>query len=333
MTFLYNNTLEQVIEQNQVWSLKSETSEEKLYVCIASELILMDTLQVVRVRPISFETEYAAQDDEHISAGQVFDRPFIVEYWNERPIPISYLNKMLGSVNESTSYEGEPFLLTNEQKAFRRFEIDKYASFSEEVMQSIIDADEPGNVFNLENSRKYMSLAASILLVCVSVFVLWQPTKKSDEELFQNHGYVIYNDFNFSDDLNNNSNKCPYEGLSIEECLLADKSLDLYQNNDYEQARVALSQLLKPYTRNSELLFVLSLTELYTENTESAIQHLAYLNEVDQFRFKEEVEYYLGMAYLIHGEHLKSRRCLRNIDENSHYSKDAKQVLKDMRWF
>ena len=133
-------------------------------------------------------------------------------------------------------------------------------------------------VVEMRPMRRYLSIAATVLLVIAAGYFLLRPTSFSNQELFA-EAFTPYPNTELLDRGEADARQVAY---------LA------YQSGDYEQAFNLLSAL--PVDPGNS--FFAAQAALESEQAEAAIELLAPLAEDQDFVLHEEAEWSLALAYL-----------------------------------
>ena len=183
----------------------------------------------------------------------------------------------------------------------------------------------------------YLAVAAILIIG----FFIWQPTQSTDKELF------AYYSTNLQSITRNNFEKLNKEVLTSnergEDFILnnyskveTDKALSglsHYKDGNYDRAKKIFKEL-NPKNRNKQILYFLAISQLNTNDVDSAISNLEYLIVQPNFNFINEAKFHLAIGYLKRGFRKKSKELLKElIKVDSEISKEANYILKQMRWF
>jgi len=206
------------------------------------------------------------------------------------------------------------------------------------------ETDEIKEEKNSETSkkRKYPYLRhIAIAAVLVIGFFIWQPTQSTDKELFAYYSNNLksYDSSNI-EKLNkaiSNSNERGedlilknYSKLETEKAL---SGLSFYKAENYDRAKKIFTQL-NPKKRNKQILLFLAISQLNTNEVDSAVSNLEYLLFEPNFDFTNETKFHLAMGYLKKGDRKKTRILLKElILSDSEIGDKANLILKEMRWF
>jgi len=124
----------------------------------------------------------------------------------------------------------------------------------------------------------------------------------------------------------------PDTELNTAEYTLAVKAMQVYSQKDYKKAIAAFSSIKELDSKNPELFFYLSLSQLAEGKTQAAIKNLKKLEKISGFKYEEEVKWYLALTYLKTKQTSKGRSLLRQI-KNSRGKRDesAGHVLQELQ--
>jgi hypothetical protein len=184
---------------------------------------------------------------------------------------------------------------------------------------------------------KYASIAAIFIIG----FMIWQPNKLSNEDLFSQ--YNSAQSLNQSIDYNKIVVSSESGGIRGGEVLLqnysksetdeAMKAIELFKNNNFENSKRILITL-KPKEKNNQLLLFLAIAQLKTIEVNQAVSNLEYLNAISNYEFEDEVKFHLALGYIKQNEKKKAKDLLVALVTNdSKYSKPSQEILDKMRWF
>ncbi|KAA6343084.1 hypothetical protein EZS27_009215 [termite gut metagenome] len=163
------------IEQNQLWSVKSEyvdflgntqKTTHPFLVSIVTNIDKMEDEEFVRVFVVSPFVEMATKNDEICKDTSIIGFPFLVETWNEQPVLTEILNSYLGHYDVSNSFT-EQENLNAVQKEFREVEISraKYLNHSIMAMLTCLETNhgqEFSAVISFFGKNQYLSYPKEI---------------------------------------------------------------------------------------------------------------------------------------------------------------------------
>lgn len=181
-------------------------------------------------------------------------------------------------------------------------------------------------------------LVAAILIIG---FFIWQPTQSTDKELFayykSNLNSLTQDNFGLLEtETSINSTRGDdfiLENYSKTESEKAISGLNSFKEGNYDKAKRIFIELT-PKEHNKQILFFLALAQLNTNELDASILNLEYLLNQSNFSFSDDVKFHLAIAYLKHGDRNKSQHLFKElIANNSKFKKEAKLILKKMRWF
>ena len=105
-----------------------------------------------------------------------------------------------------------------------------------------------------------------------------------------------------------------------------------YEKGDFEKASEILDNKLFNKTRDPELVFYLALSQLACGKTGEAIGNLESLSEHPDHLYRDEVTWYLALAYLNSGEENRTKELLQKISGTKNpYAQQAKELLKKLK--
>jgi hypothetical protein len=184
---------------------------------------------------------------------------------------------------------------------------------------------------------KYIAIAA-ILIVG---FFIWQPTQSTDEEILAYYsenagsiGSVTFEKLNKSiSNSNERGEDFLLDNYTKNETEKALSGLSLYKEGNYDRAKKILKEL-NPKERSKQILFFLAVTQLNSNETDSAISNLEYLLDQPNFNFTNEAKFHLALGYLKKGDRKKSKNLLKQLTSiEGKIGKESNFILKEMRWF
>ncbi len=193
-----------------------------------------------------------------------------------------------------------------------------------ELRESLIDitSDKNSNslIIFIDTRRKFLSIAATIIIfISVSLSILL-PLKQAPDQLF-------------------NSNYNTYPALanirSIESNHECDKlllsSFNFYEKHDYKKASESFSKVLIMDSSNVIALFYLALCELENNNLEISEEHLYDLILRKDHLFWEQAHWYLALLYLKQEDNEKAILVFKEIiKEEMVYTARAERILRKL---
>jgi hypothetical protein len=140
------------IQQNQIWSVKSEyidflgntqTTAHPFLVLILTVIDDFADEDFVRVTVVSPFVEMATSNDEVCKDSSIIGFPFLIEAWNEQPVLTEILDEYLGYYEASQRFVDED-TLNSVQKEFREIEISraKYLNHSITALVSYVESNQ-----------------------------------------------------------------------------------------------------------------------------------------------------------------------------------------------
>lgn len=189
-----------------------------------------------------------------------------------------------------------------------------------------------------QRSYKWLYAAAAVLLIG---FFIWQPTQQSSSELFNSYAgspeVLSEIDFGELGELENavatRGGEFKLSGYTQDESERAMEAISLFQRQEFSRAKELLKGL-NPRDKNEKLLFFLAVSQLNSGEINIGVQELEYLNGLEEYVYSEDVQFNLALGYLEQGKTSNSRKMLRELEASSgKYSRQADEILNDMRWF
>ncbi len=320
-------------KERQVWLCKQsyiDTNEKIITGKIPYYVVIWDgpgkigKLEFVRVQPISIFTEFKAADDIYVEDEGVTGFKFIIETWNEQPIDVTLLDSYIGSIELEHTTQETKVILTDDQKEFRKLEIENTAYLRQSV-NSFLSSEEK------EKNRipfYFVAVAAALVIL----FLIWQPQKSSNETIFIAYANPEKAYFDYG-----TSASRATRGIKPQDYVLIAKSLGYFNSKEYSKAAENLNDIFNK-TKDEEVQYYLAISLLKSGNIDDAIVLLMNLNKlIDQnqdIKFTEEVPYFLSLAYIRNGEKGEAKELLNKlILSNNKYTDEAKEILKQIRWF
>jgi outer membrane protein assembly factor BamD (BamD/ComL family) len=184
-------------------------------------------------------------------------------------------------------------------------------------------------------------LVLGIAALFAIVFLVIQPGKKSDFELFAENFSPIENKISFtptSDNISRGMKECKIENLELyneKECELVKLALQEYNEKSYVEATKYFNSLrTEVKQKNPIIVFYLANAQLQSGQVLEAIDNLSYLSQYPGDISKEEINYYLALAYLKNGKRENAKDLLEVIcGKNSKYSDKSCEILMKLRKF
>lgn len=180
-------------------------------------------------------------------------------------------------------------------------------------------------------------LAAAAVLIGV-IFIIWQPHLSSNQSIYDSYAFAYTPDnlLISNSAINTRGDGVYFENFSSSENALISEAFQLYNEQDYNSAKLIFERVLRPRNRNIELLFYMSLAQLFSNDNEKAIENLIYLvaQNSNEYIFHNDYMYYLALAYIKNNQPRKARKILKVLVKNNEaYSSQARSILKTIRWF
>lgn len=188
-------------------------------------------------------------------------------------------------------------------------------------------------------SNRYKVWAAIAAVLIIGFFV-WQPTKLSDEKLFESFSYndLVQSNIDQVAVLETESldgtrgGDIIFKGLSGADYRNALNAILYIRKGEFYQAKSILNNL--DLQENDQLLFYLSITQLNTNEERKALENFKALAKVKDFAFEEDVAFQITMLNLKFGKRAEAKAQLEKIiKKDGKYKELAKQVLNKVRWF
>ena len=187
-------------------------------------------------------------------------------------------------------------------------------------------------------SYKWLYAIAAVLLIG---FFIWQPTQKSNEELFNTYArsqqVISKIDFSELSDAENaivtRGGEYRLLGLTQIESENALEAINYIRQREFYKAKNILEQL-DPAEKNAEVLFFLAFAQLNTGEIDLGVENLETLSQKTNYIFQEESQFQLALGYLAQDDKASAKKLLRKLEEEQgKYSVEASAILKDMKWF
>ena len=324
----------------QIWLCRQEFVDRKgltikgdipYYIIIVDNPGNLGDLNFVRVQPLSMFTEFEAGDDRVVEDESITGFKFLIETWNEQPIDVDLLQNYIGSIDLQIPYEDQEVTLTQYQRDFRKVEIENTAYLRQSVVSYLVSKEK-----YVVRKKVVINILMAAVLIGIA-YILWQPFKMGNNAIFETYA-VTYPSQSVlgltSETRNIQGDTCILENLSFEECLKADDALKLYDKGQFGNAKDLLNEILVPKDKNIDLLLYLAFSQLKTDEVIASIENFEFLKGLDNYKYVDEVNYYLAVAYIKEGELSKARKILHEIEESdSKYQNEANTILKQLRWF
>ena len=200
-------------------------------------------------------------------------------------------------------------------------------------------------VASSEKETKVIGLSwmkyASIAAIFIIGFMIWQPNKLSNDDLFfqYNSEESIIHSIDYtkmatvSESGGIRGGQVLLDNYSKSETDEAMEAIELFKNNNFENSKRILISL-NPKEKNDQLLLFLAITQLKTNEVNKAVSNLEYLNTISNYEFSDEVKFHLALGYINQNEKRKAKDLLvALVSTNNKYSNKAQEILDNMRWF
>jgi tetratricopeptide (TPR) repeat protein len=328
------------IKKNDIWLCKKSyldsfneliEGDKDYHVLIVYGPEMINGESFVRIQPITYLTDNRSTEDILIENSELLGRPFIIETWNEQPIMTYVLDEYIGNItlDEICIKEQEDF--SENQILFRKDELKETAYLRQSVLSylSFLENKTDRKVI-FYDFKLIVPIAASLLGI---ILLIWQPNKLSKVEFLEK--YAVNYPSNFKSLIIGNENlrgeDCQLPNFNGYECESIQKALEKYDSKDYSSSVKYFESIKDLKKRSLELYFYYGLSLLFSEEkVEESINALTYLSLMKDISFKNDVLYYLSIAYSKNGNFIEARKVMKKLS-----TKDPsyKLMLKDMRWF
>ncbi|MCB0662369.1 MAG: hypothetical protein KDC24_06495 [Saprospiraceae bacterium] len=172
-------------------------------------------------------------------------------------------------------------------------------------------------------SMRWFSIAAGMLLVFGFSFwkTIFSPAPLNNQELFAAH-------FEPYQMVLNTRSGGQLEG---ENQLKLNEALEAYADKNYSKAAIAFQNLAEIEPDNELYELYSGLSHLAAGHADTSIEILEVLQRKSSPSLREQIQWYLGLAYLKNDQKEEAKRTLSSIDEGEYRYEEAKKVLEDMR--
>lgn len=193
-----------------------------------------------------------------------------------------------------------------------------------------------------EEKNKYYKIWVAIAAILVIGFFVWQPTKSSDSNLFENYAYNdivkenIGNVFQLKVEttIATRGGSFTFEGFSKDDSQKAMEAILLIKEGEFLSGKSVLINLDVGSKMNDQLLFFLALAQSNSGDEKEALAHFNDLGEVENFIYKEDVEFQIAMTELKIGNRKEAKLKLAEIvEKGGKYKGVAEKVLGKIKWF
>ena len=210
---------------------------------------------------------------------------------------------------------------------------------------------EPKIFYSLSNERdskpkpKVISLSwmkyASIAAIFIIGFMIWQPNKLSNEDLFSqyNSEESIIQSIDYqkmatvSESGGVRGGEILFQNYTKSETEEAMEAIELFKNNNFEKSKRILITL-NPKEKNNQLLLFLAIAQLKTNEVNEAVSNLEYLNAISNYEFADEAKFHLALGYINQNKKRKAKDLLVTLaSANNKYSQTSQEILDNIRWF
>jgi len=122
-----------------------------------------------------------------------------------------------------------------------------------------------------------------------------------------------------------------FSRFSRQEYNLIVRAMKHYENGNYAKAAGLFEQNVEKKPENAGLVFYMAVSQLGADKTAKAINNLIFLKELDQPPYREQISWYLALAYLNDKQPEKAKALLEGISNHSDHprSKSARELLED----
>jgi hypothetical protein len=350
-----------------------ENDAKPLYTIIYS-LELEDAEKIISKIPLIYSTFIKELAEQYVLGykNSLIDK--LIENKNETFLKeASFLKTMNAAITKSgrkqlkknllQSYERLVFELdekTLESVAKKKSREDlksKFKQWDKELVEVETEeysfAREPINLYKNQESkyssnskRKSISLSwikyATIAAIFIIGFMIWQPNKLSNNELFAQYNSEesiiqsidYYNLAIISESGGRiRGNEVLFQNYTNSETIVAMKAIELFKNNNYENSKKILTDL-NPRDKNNKLLLFLAISQLKTKEVNKAVSNLEHLSKIPNYEFADDVKLHLALGYINQNKKKKAKDLLEAlVSTNNKYSNIAQEILNNMRWF
>lgn len=205
--------------------------------------------------------------------------------------------------------------------------------------------------YSLSNERdskpkpKVISLSwmkyASIAAIFIIGFMIWQPNKLSNEDLFSqyNSEESIIQSIDYqkmatvSESGGVRGGEILFQNYTKSETEEAMEAIELFKNNNFEKSKRILITL-NPKEKNNQLLLFLAIAQLKTNEVNETVSNLEYLNAISNYEFADEAKFHLALGYIKQNKKKKAKDLLVTLaSANNKYSQTSQEILDNIRWF
>jgi hypothetical protein len=182
----------------------------------------------------------------------------------------------------------------------------------------------------------YRAFSIAALITGIA-FIIWQPTQYSNNKIINKYSTDFPNQFSLEEPTNGLTRGF-YIGFSGDFDANEKENLSLalqsYENQNYVQSAHYFQIIDSLLFRDPDLALYMSISQFKSGIDKVAIVNFKYLCTLENFRFQEQAQFFLSLAYIKSGKISEARRLLRKIkDGKSEYSLQATNILSKMRWF
>jgi hypothetical protein len=217
--------------------------------------------------------------------------------------------------------------------------------FRKQVMNEVVYLNEAKSIIR-RNKRSYgfvkLMVAASIL-VLVSVLI-WQPMKLTNEAIISQYAHTSPKGVNMEEkmnqldgsgveDLHLRGDECFFGDFRAEECRIVFSAMVAYGENNYDQFIELLRPIDNLEKKSLEISLFYAIALIKKQHAKDAIEILLKVGEGSGNDYIDDVNYYIGLAYLANNQRIVGRRFLKKIEPESMYYPDAKKILRDSKRF
>ena len=178
--------------------------------------------------------------------------------------------------------------------------------------------DEKKGVARTINFRRVIAIAATVLLLVMAY------------QMFFTGGGTISNEQLFADNFQPYQMLLSQRGISEEEKnVLLENAITAYSKNDFQGASEAFQQLSKSEPDDITYQFYLAVAQLGAKNNDAAINVFSQISSTENNPFKEQSQWYLGLAYLQKGDVENAKKSFTEIQSGQFKYNEAQQVLQE----
>lgn len=196
-----------------------------------------------------------------------------------------------------------------------------------ELVKETPKTTEKGQIRQLPFRRYWAAAAMIILLVAAGLFYL----PKGDTDVFASN-FEPYED-KISEDVEIvlSERGAAFDVAAIE---ALQQGLVDYQNKEYAKAITIFEKYLKSSTKDYkgvEVQFYLAVSYLAEGQAQKAIEQFDMLDGHPKFKWTEDADWYLALAYIKNGQNSEAQKVLEGLKMSSIYGTKVQGVLEKMK--